>query len=109
MLLALVAQIATAAEAPRATGVHYVYLIRHGEYDRDSTADDVAGNGLNALGREQARLIGTRLAALPVHPASLVTSTFRRASETADVIGRILKMTPIRDSLIHECTPTTTR
>jgi serine/threonine-protein phosphatase PGAM5 len=110
LLLVLVAQTVIAAEAPpRPTGIHYVYLIRHGIYDRDSTADDVVGNGLNALGREQARLIGARLAALPVRPASLVASTYRRASETADVIGSILKMTPTRDSLIHECTPTTTR
>jgi serine/threonine-protein phosphatase PGAM5 len=110
VLLALLARTAIAAEAPaRPTGIHYVCLIRHGHYDRDSTASDEVGNGLNALGRTQARLIGSRLAALPIRPASLVTSTFRRASETADVIGGILEMTPARDSLIHECTPSSTR
>jgi len=104
--LALAVSIAHGAEPPRpATGVRYLYLIRHGDYDRDDRADDRVGNGLNALGREQARLVGRRLARLPVRMTSLVSSDFTRARETADIVGRALAMTPARDSLLHECTP----
>jgi serine/threonine-protein phosphatase PGAM5 len=88
-----------------------VYLIRHGIYDSDPdrNADDVVANGLNALGHEQARLAGARLAALPIKPAALVSSTYRRARETAEDIGRALGMTPTLDSLLHECTATSDR
>lgn len=90
-------------------GVHYVYLIRHGMYDRDSLSDDRTGNGLNALGREQAQMVGARLAALPVRAHALVTSDFTRARETAAIIGQALGMTPAVDSLLHECAPTSDR
>jgi hypothetical protein len=75
--------------APAGAGIHYVYLIRHGIYDPDPdrNADDVVANGLNALGHEQARLVGARLASLPIRPASLVASNYRRARETAEDIG----------------------
>jgi serine/threonine-protein phosphatase PGAM5 len=106
-LLATVPAYAPAADAPpRPRGVHYIYLIRHGTYDRDTVnTDDRIGGALNALGHEQARLVGTRLASLPVKFRALVTSDFTRARETADEIGTILHMSPVLDSLIHECTP----
>ena len=50
---------ASGAPPKTLTGVHYVYLVRHGTYDRDTTAtDDRISNGLNALGHEQAKLVG---------------------------------------------------
>jgi serine/threonine-protein phosphatase PGAM5 len=114
-----IAASARAAEAPAppppavarpAGGVHYLYLIRHGAYDRDSTVDDDrTGNGLSALGREQTKLLAARLAALPVRFAHLVSSDFTRARETADVMAPVLRMTPERDSLIHECPPASER
>ena len=101
---------ATPADSARsARGIHYVYLIRHGIYDRDTTADDRVGNGLNALGHEQARSIGARLAQLPIRPATLVSSDFARARETADDIGVALRMAATRDTLLRECTPTSDR
>jgi serine/threonine-protein phosphatase PGAM5 len=109
-MLTLGGPLAHAADPPRAVpGVRYVYLIRHGMYDRDDHADDRVGNGLNALGREQALLIGARLANLPVRMTSLVSSDYTRARETAGVIGRALGMTPALDSLLHECTPSSAR
>ncbi len=88
-------------------GVHFLYLVRHGIYDRDSSAtDDRVANGLNALGHEQAKLVAARLAALPVKFTRLVSSEFLRAAETADDIGRVLKLTPTRDGALNECTPT---
>lgn len=101
--LTALTQPACRAETPRLAGVHYIYLIRHGDYDHDSTVDEETGNGLNALGRAQAQAIAARLAALPVRPASLVTSTYRRAWETAGIIGKVLKLPVTRDSLLHEC------
>lgn len=92
------------------THTRYVYLIRHGAYDPDSTAvDDTRGNGLNALGHEQARLTAARLAALPVPIDRFVSSTYLRAAQTADDIGAILHRAPERDSLLHECTPDSDR
>src|SRR5262249_42282216 len=74
---------------------------------RDSTAkDDRVSNGLNTLGHEQARLMGERLAKLPVKFDRLISSELLRAAQTADDIGRLLKMTPARDALLNECTPT---
>jgi len=109
-LLALTGSNTLAADTPRATpGVRYLYLIRHGMYDREERVDDRMGNGLNALGREQARLVAERLAKLPAKLASLVSSDYTRARETADIMGRVLGMTPARDSLLHECTPISER
>jgi len=89
------------------TGIHFIYMVRHGIYDRDTSAtDDRVSNGLNALGHEQARLAGERLAKLPVKFDRLISSEFLRAAQTADDIGRLLKMTPTRDALLNECTPT---
>jgi len=87
-------------------GVHYVYMVRHGNYDRDTSAtDDRVANGLSPLGHEQAKLIGARLATLPVKISHLVSSEFRRAAETADEMGRALKLAPSRDGALNECYP----
>lgn len=97
---------APAAAAKRPSGSHYVYLIRHGMYDYDSTVtDDAKGNRLNALGHEQAALTGKRFAGLPIRVRSLVTSNYLRALETAEDMGREMKMKPVVDTLLHECTP----
>jgi serine/threonine-protein phosphatase PGAM5 len=95
------------AAPPAPKGVHFLYLIRHGAYDRDTVnTDDRIGSPLNALGHEQAKLTGARLATLPVRLHALVSSDFTRARQTADDIGAIVHLAPMRDSLIHECTPT---
>ncbi|MBI5169177.1 MAG: histidine phosphatase family protein [Candidatus Eisenbacteria bacterium] len=98
-----------AAAAPAGKGMHYVYLIRHGIYDRDDKVDDRVGNGLNALGREQAGYIAERLAATPVKFRSLVSSTLLRAMQTADVMSGPMHMSVARDSLLSECTMTSSR
>jgi serine/threonine-protein phosphatase PGAM5 len=115
LLLSGVLSAVVAAAAPPPAGVagsstskgfHFVYLIRHGMYDRDDRVDDRVGNALNALGHEQAGLLGARLAGVPITFHSLVSSDFTRARETADEIGTLLHMTAMRDTLIQECTPT---
>ena len=105
---------ATPAMAPAASNapapvkhLHFIYLVRHGMYTSDTLqTDDRIGSPLNALGHEQARLVGAKLASLPVHFRTFVSSDFTRARQTADDIGEVLHRTPERDSLIHECTPT---
>ena len=86
--------------------MHQWLLVRHGIYDRDTTAtDNRVSNGLNALGHEQAKLVGARLAGLPIKMTHIVSSEFLRAAQTADDIAPFLKLTPTRDGSLNECTP----
>ena len=84
-------------------GIRYLYLIRHGAYDEDDPRDPRVGKGLDSLGRDQARLTGGRLAHLPIRIDRLVSSTFTRAAETADIIGKSLHVPVTRDSDVCEC------
>jgi serine/threonine-protein phosphatase PGAM5 len=97
------------AAHPPGQGVRTVILVRHGIYDEDDPRDPRVGHALTDRGREQARLTGVRLAALPVHVDGLWTSTFTRARETADLIASALHEPAVRDSDLCECTPPTTR
>lgn len=94
------------ATQPAGRGIHFVYLVRHGAYDLDTTVtDDRTGNGLKALGHEQARLVGARLAGLGIKFDRLISSEFLRAKQTADDMAPLMKMTPTRDGSLNECTP----
>ena len=104
LILGSIGELARAA-VPAPPGTRYVYLIRHGMYDRVDSLDDRTANGLNPLGREQARLLGERLRGLPVRPRLLVTSGLTRARETGDELGRVLGVASTRDSLLEECSP----
>ncbi len=97
---------ATPSATPAGKGVHFVLLVRHGAYTRDDNADERLANALDVLGHDQAKRVGARLASLHVPFRALVTSEFLRARQTADDIGAALHMTPVIDTLIHECTPT---
>ena len=94
------------AAGPAPSGTHFIFLVRHGMYDRDDNANDRTGNPLNALGHEQAKLLGQRLAASGVELRAIAASDFTRARETAAEIGAILHLTPAPEPLIQECTPT---
>lgn len=62
-----------------------IVLIRHGEYDHD---DESADEGhLDALGRQQSRLVAARLDAMPVHFDSIQASTLNRARQTGEIIA----------------------
>jgi|GEM_PF-622595 serine/threonine-protein phosphatase PGAM5 len=89
-------------------GIHYLYLVRHGYYEHHhgQDEDERVTQGLDSLGQEQARMVGERLASLPIKFDRLVSSQFLRAKQTADEMGQILHMTPVRDSLLNECAPT---
>ena len=110
-LLAVISVAVFAAE-PESTGdgVRTVYLIRHGEYDHDDERDPDIGRGLVPLGVAQARILGSRLRALPVEMTSLHSSTMTRARETALVIGEEFPDLELETSrLLSECTPPTWR
>lgn len=96
-------------KTPPPQGVRYVYLIRHGHYDRVDSLDDRIANGLSEWGRAQARLLGARLGALPVKPARFVSSDLLRAIETASEIGSLLSRTATRDTILAECTSPSSR
>lgn len=103
------AQGATPPRDTTLTGYRYIYLIRHAMYDYLDPRDERIGKGLDSLGRVQSSLTAERLGALPIKVDQLVSSTFTRAAQTADVIGAALRMKAVRDSDISECTPPTTR
>jgi probable phosphoglycerate mutase len=74
-----------------------LYLVRHGEQRAD-------GAGLSDVGREQAELIGHRLAAVPF--ATVHHSPLARAAETADIVGGHLSGVPVHAcELIADRTP----
>lgn len=97
------------AEAQGGTGIHTLYLIRHGDYDSDDPRDPDTGKGLTPLGEEQARIVGQRLVNLGVTLDSLHTSTMRRARETAAIIAPAVGLPALPTSDIRECTPPASR
>jgi serine/threonine-protein phosphatase PGAM5 len=109
----LVAVLATPASAVLPTAdqpVRNLYLIRHGEYVHDENCDEAVGCELDALGREQARLVAARLDAMPVVFTSLQTSPLTRARGTATIIAaQMPELTPLVQNDIRECTPSTRR
>jgi probable phosphoglycerate mutase len=79
-------------------------LVRHGETDdnRNLVFQGQLGLGLNALGREQAALLGARLARGALRPAALVASDLDRARETAEILGLALDLVPALDPDLRE-------
>jgi probable phosphoglycerate mutase len=81
-----------------------LYLIRHGEMNpiKDFMRDD----GLSPLGRLQAERLRDRLAATQEIKADvLITSTFPRALQTAEIIAPALDLVAIPDDEIQELRP----
>jgi phosphohistidine phosphatase len=71
-----------------------LFLVRHAEA-APGTPDDL--RALTPRGREQARALGTRLAADGLRPDVLVSSPLLRARETAEELGRALGVDPEAD------------
>jgi serine/threonine-protein phosphatase PGAM5 len=88
--------------------VRTVWLIRHGEYEHGVESPDEGG--LVALGRQQARILATRLDGCPVAFTSLQFSTMTRARETAEILAaQFPDLAPQAFDDIRECAPTTWR
>ena len=70
-----------------------LYLIRHGESDRDSDRMFGSPRGdqwdppLSAKGREQAELLAARLLVMDLDPFVIYASPMRRARETAEIFA----------------------
>ena len=79
-------------------------LVRHGETDdnRNRVFQGQTGRGLNARGREQAALLGARLAGAKQRPVGLHASDLDRARETAEILGRALGLAPSLDPALRE-------
>jgi len=89
-----------------ANAVHTIYLVRHGAYLPDSRADPQAGPGLSTLGIAQARMIATRLRAMPIAFDSVTSSTLARAQQTAAIMHeQIADADGSASPLLSECTP----
>ena len=75
---------------------------RHGQTDwnREGRWQGHADVPLNALGREQARALAARLAGDPL--AALYSSDLRRALETAEIVGRALRLDVVSEPGLRE-------
>ena len=95
------------AQAPAA---RTIVLIRHGNYAPDPSVDERVGPHLSPIGVAQARLVGARLAGLPLHFDGLYVSPMARARDTAAIIATELpgRRFDVVDDLA-ECTPPTRR
>ena len=92
------------ASAQSAPTIRTLYLVRHGFCDYQDR-DDKVGNALLPLGREQAALVGDRLARFPIKFTAITSSEFTRARETGDIIAAKLGLPCSRDGSLNECTP----
>jgi serine/threonine-protein phosphatase PGAM5 len=90
--------------------VRTIILIRHGEYEHDEDCDEDVGCGLVVLGRQQARLTGDRLKAMPIAFTSIQASAMTRARQTGEIIAeRFPGLDLVLQRDIRECTPSTRR
>ena len=100
---------AASAQPAAAAHTRTIYLIRHGAYDvSDQSGDETTAYALTPLGLAEARLIAARLRGMPVTFDSLVSSTYTRARQTADVINQSLpQLNHETTKLLCECLPPT--
>jgi len=87
------------------TASRHLILIRHGQYNLEGESDEE--RILTALGREQARVTGERLAELGLPYTSLARSNMARAVETAKIMTELLPDVPVlpTDSILREGAP----
>ncbi len=82
-----------------------IYCVRHGESSSNAQTEDKIlsfkdGDQLTEKGRQQAEVLGKRLAHEGI--SRIVTSTYQRAQETAHEIGRVLDLPIETNPDIHE-------
>lgn len=69
-----------------------IYLLRHADAESVRTSD--AARELTEGGLRQARAVGTYCAARQIAPALLLTSPYRRARQTAELVGEAIGVAP---------------
>jgi len=81
-----------------------IYLVRHGEQQHASDAGENPDQGLSALGEEQARYLGRRLARVPFDVVRHGPSP--RTAATAAILSQYLPGVPVCESeLLTDLTP----
>lgn len=91
-------------EKPKATATRHVILVRHGQYEMESSHD--VNRILTTVGRQQAAVTGERLKALNIKFNQMTVSTMTRAQETADIISQNIPDVPQNHcSLLREGAP----
>ncbi len=104
------AQTSAPPGGPAAPAARTLYLVRHGAYDEDDPRDESVGQGLTDLGREQARLVGSRLAGLGVRFDAVWSSPLTRARETAQIVAQVLPGAQVQTAPeLAECRPPSSR
>ena len=91
--------------AGRGPGLDGVLLARHGQTDDNLQPIRFQGfrdTPLNDVGREQARELASRVAALPDPVQSLWASDLSRARETAEIVGAAIGLSPQLDPRLRE-------
>jgi len=87
-----------------------LWLIRHGEAhvnqpNADGTYSLIDRHGLTERGLEQAGRLRDRLAREGVQPDAVVTSSFKRAAQTAEIVCGALDVEPLVSHEIQEWRP----
>lgn len=84
-----------------------IFLVRHAKAgSRAAWTDDDALRPLVEEGREQARVIASRLA--PLHPERLVSSPYLRCRQTLEPLGELLSVTVETTDALREGVDTDT-
>ncbi|XP_067650705.1 serine/threonine-protein phosphatase PGAM5, mitochondrial-like isoform X1 [Haliotis asinina] len=95
---------ATDLKAKTSKATRHLLLIRHGQYNMESSDD--LGRFLTKLGQEQADITGRRLKDLNLPYTILISSTMTRAKETADIIHKhVPQLSIVRNDLLREGAP----
>lgn len=66
-----------------------VFLLRHGHAERDAARDEL--RRLTQRGRDEAAAVARVMAAAGMRPSRVVSSTYVRARETADIVAAALR------------------
>jgi phosphohistidine phosphatase len=72
-----------------------LYIVRHGEAERQVSTDDA--RALTSRGRDDVAFLWEQLASRGVQPARLISSPYVRARQTADIIAARFPAAPIME------------
>lgn len=75
--------------------MHPCLVIRHGAAEDRAVSGDDADRALTAAGVEQMQAVAAGLAAVGQPPAEILTSPYRRARETGDIVAAALGGVPV--------------
>lgn len=74
-----------------------VYIVRHGKAEREAPTGLDRDRVLRPKGRRQSEFLGEQLRSMALPPTAVLTSPYARTVETADIIARVIGVTPLTD------------